>query len=361
MSKYILYITLECHDDCKTCIGNTTNDCSSCWDPNKVMYQLKCIYDCPIHYFPYNQICMSNFIIKIVCHNTCNNCFDSSISGCKDCLEGTFLIKGQCVDNCPLGSYLSDSKECLSCIKHCSKCASGTKCLECEEDAYWDDDVCVLTCPEGKYVDQISKTCKNCSNACYSCNGPTENDCIVCNFLKGYGKINEDSGTCTHIVCTNGYYLYKNTITNTSQCMKCDKSCLTCKAGGPLDCINCKPGYMSINLHETHTVQCVEYPEGYEVLPNGNYRGKIILSIEICGDGLNLGSLECDDGNLNDGDGCSSECMIEEGFECIRTSTRTPDICRSTIKPLASLSIIKGNQIVINFNKRVRSKVSSKF
>lgn len=26
---------------------------------------------------------------------------------------------------------------------------------------------------------------------------------------------------------------------------------------------------------------------------------------EICGDGLNLGQYECDDGNKNDGDGCS--------------------------------------------------------
>ena len=32
---------------------------------------------------------------------------------------------------------------------------------------------------------------------------------------------------------------------------------------------------------------------------------------EICGDGLNLGKYECDDGNKNNGDGCSSSCKVE--------------------------------------------------
>ena len=29
---------------------------------------------------------------------------------------------------------------------------------------------------------------------------------------------------------------------------------------------------------------------------------------EICGDGLNFGNFECDDGNNRNGDGCSSRC-----------------------------------------------------
>ena len=36
----------------------------------------------------------------------------------------------------------------------------------------------------------------------------------------------------------------------------------------------------------------------------------------ICGDGLVLGENECDDGNQVDGDGCSSTCKIEFGYEC---------------------------------------------
>ena len=35
---------------------------------------------------------------------------------------------------------------------------------------------------------------------------------------------------------------------------------------------------------------------------------------EICGDGINLGFHECDDGNLIDPDGCNSSCKIEIGY-----------------------------------------------
>ena len=48
---------------------------------------------------------------------------------------------------------------------------------------------------------------------------------------------------------------------------------------------------------------------GYTIDEDGN------LS-EVCGDGLNYGIFECDDGNLNDGDGCSSTCTIETGYQC---------------------------------------------
>jgi cysteine-rich repeat protein len=36
----------------------------------------------------------------------------------------------------------------------------------------------------------------------------------------------------------------------------------------------------------------------------------------LCGDGINLETLECDDGNLLNTDGCSDECEIEEGYYC---------------------------------------------
>lgn len=30
--------------------------------------------------------------------------------------------------------------------------------------------------------------------------------------------------------------------------------------------------------------------------------------VEVCGDGKNFGLLQCDDGNLVNGDGCSNSC-----------------------------------------------------
>ena len=49
--------------------------------------------------------------------------------------------------------------------------------------------------------------------------------------------------------------------------------------------------------------------------------------VEKCGDGRNDGMRECDDGNLLDYDGCSSECTIEEGYECNNGGAGMIDMC----------------------------------
>ena len=55
---------------------------------------------------------------------------------------------------------------------------------------------------------------------------------------------------------------------------------------------------------------------------------------EICGDGLNLGEFECDDGNLINGDGCSKECNKEFGYECHGGNVSAPDICQDVTNPV---------------------------
>ena len=36
-----------------------------------------------------------------------------------------------------------------------------------------------------------------------------------------------------------------------------------------------------------------------------------------CGDGFRVAPEECDDGNLEDNDGCSFNCKIEVGWTCV--------------------------------------------
>ena len=36
----------------------------------------------------------------------------------------------------------------------------------------------------------------------------------------------------------------------------------------------------------------------------------------ICGDGVKIDIEECEDSNLINNDGCSSDCKLEDGFEC---------------------------------------------
>ena len=49
--------------------------------------------------------------------------------------------------------------------------------------------------------------------------------------------------------------------------------------------------------------------------------------VERCGDGVDKGNLMCDDGNLVNLDGCSSECLIEEGYFCENGTLSNPDTC----------------------------------
>jgi cysteine-rich repeat protein len=46
----------------------------------------------------------------------------------------------------------------------------------------------------------------------------------------------------------------------------------------------------------------------------------------VCGDAVKAPTEACDDGNLAAGDGCTSTCSIEPGFQC----TGSPSTCATT-------------------------------
>ena len=48
----------------------------------------------------------------------------------------------------------------------------------------------------------------------------------------------------------------------------------------------------------------------------------------ICGDGVRFGLEACDDGNEDNGDGCSSQCEVESGVECEEVEESTQSICQ---------------------------------
>ena len=79
-----------------------------------------------------------------------------------------------------------------------------------------------------------------------------------------------------------------------------------------------------------------------------------IYNLEICGDGIHEGQLDCDDGNLIDGDGCSSQCKIEDGYKCEISKQGGPDICTDNLPPEAII-ILKTNFLLeIRFTEEIR-------
>lgn len=67
---------------------------------------------------------------------------------------------------------------------------------------------------------------------------------------------------------------------------------------------------------------------------------------ETCGDGLNLGFYACDDGNAVSGDGCSSTCYVELGWECHGGSSTTADVCTTE----CGNGMIQGPEVCDDYN-----------
>ena len=78
----------------------------------------------------------------------------------------------------------------------------------------------------------------------------------------------------------------------------------------------------------------------------------LLIILEICGDGYNFGQHKCDDGNTLNGDGCSSKCEVEEGFECT-IYEEIPDVCIDKKPPTAVLSMEAANELTITFSETV--------
>ncbi len=81
-----------------------------------------------------------------------------------------------------------------------------------------------------------------------------------------------------------------------------------------------------------------------------NCSGDPSTCTEVCGDVMIVGSEECDDGNTEDGDGCSATCTVEPGSKC----TGEPSVCITDIPAVSdwgliimSLLVLAGGTILI--------------
>jgi len=265
------YLKLGCHSDCKSCIGKNSYDCTECSNSNQMMLNGKCTYDCgPGYYASPSRICLSifsNYKIFIDCHESCLECKTGSLSGCTKCRLGKFLVNGQCVDQCPIGTY-QNITECLPCVT-CFTCTSKEYCLSCQYPLmlFSNTHECLYPCPAGYYGDEQTTTCKKCYFLCTKCHDSTT--CTEC--IEGYTL--DASGKCSQILCNDGFY---QELRPKVQCLPCHKSCKKCS--GPLrnQCIECKLGYFYkqvVNSPYYSCVSCEEINPGYFTNNEGKCQG----------------------------------------------------------------------------------------
>ena len=134
--------------------------------------------------------------------------------------------------------------------------------------------------------------------------------CLACNQTTF--TLNVEKGVCE---CLSGTILFAGA------CVPTVEGCIAygVAADGSRPCIFCNISQLYSGLPNSQG-QC-SCRKGYESV-NGT-------CAEVCGDGLKMDSLSkyCDDGNLEDNDGCSSACLTEKFYRCVNGSDSSSSVC----------------------------------
>ncbi|ELP83940.1 protein serine/threonine kinase, putative [Entamoeba invadens IP1] len=180
------------------------------------------IFECIKNYFLFNQTCEEQLAQNSVLKTNENlECRIQSSKGCISCQEG----------------YFNDHNSCFKCENNCQTCSNKTHCLTCDRSNNM-----LLT---------SEHTCEE-STLSLKCLQPM-------------------AGNVGCAICRDGYY-YKD-----KDCIKCDKSCSTCKNG--ISCLKCSLNYFYdieenllcnsydslIQCKEKTQEGCVQCNEGYYI------------------------------------------------------------------------------------------------
>lgn len=101
------------------------------------------------------------------CDPSCLTCDGSNSSSCLTCPDGSYLFSGECVSECPVGTFpLDNNNTCLGtpcglqrvltleadCDLSCRTCEnSADTCTSCNPGTYLFQSTCSSTCPDGTF------------------------------------------------------------------------------------------------------------------------------------------------------------------------------------------------------------------
>ena len=164
---------------------------------------------------------------------------------------------------------------------------NGGKCGQCVGYKIHHEGKCVASCPPSSYYD--GQGCVTCQDG-----QVWDGKQCVAKPVDPVDPVDPVGPVGPVITCPKGTYWDQQQL----RCLPCKTGCATCP-----DCYSCS------------TCSLGFFKKAGEAFCD-----------EICGDGLKFVS-DCDDGNNQDGDGCSSTCEIEQGWTCNGGSPRQKDLC----------------------------------
>ncbi|CAD8108670.1 unnamed protein product [Paramecium sonneborni] len=288
-----------------TCGDNLITINEECDGYNCIQCGFECPGFCNECYFGICQVCQQDYFLQnnqciqkqrvSICQPQCEICIESV---CYKCQQGQYLVLGQCQEICGDNREAIYSLEECACNSYCVDCKFGN-CYQCRESYDLIRNTCVSKC--GDLIVSDDEECDDGNeiefDGCYNCQFSCSQNCQSC-----------QQGFCLDS-CQLGYYLINNVcssicgdliIVGEEQCEdnnnENNDGCYQCKYTCPLNCKDCLNG------------QCLFCNSGF-LLFNNN-------CTNICGDGVLSNLEECDDGNQNDGDGCSKNCLTEVNWIC---------------------------------------------
>ena len=337
---------LTCDSQCSTCDTISTN-CLSCpTGGGTYLYNNDCLADCPDNYYARDEdnTCQ-------LCDSSCFTCAGIYDLNCTSCYNTTYLNPS------PIGN-------CLPCDPSCENCQNiSTNCTSCNNGTFYYPNECLITCPDGYWMQTSDNTCQNCDNTCATCSAGTSLDCITCPdgsfYSNGICLLCSGCETCDTtetncLSCNSSTYLINNACVDTcpsgtwpqsdNTCQNCDGLCQTCSAGTSHDCLSCFDGNYLIGSQcalcssicetcDTNSTNCLSCNSGTFLLgsncitpcPDNTWADSVTNACQLCDsscstcqDGTSMGCLSCSTGFLSNNQclPCSTPCN-----SCQTTST----------------------------------------
>ncbi|KAM3134120.1 hypothetical protein pb186bvf_013741 [Paramecium bursaria] len=314
----------NCHLTCKSCSGILTDQCLSCTKDRFLASNNQCF--CQLGYYEQDSSCE-------LCDKRCLSCMKFSL--CLSCHQDRQLDITTNSCNCPEGQYELINLLCLNCNLSCKTCDNSQTCLSCYQNRVLNNNKYV--CADGYYLS--GQDCLSCHNGL----GLYYIECKLKNCFDGIWTPYEECDDNNQIIkdgCSNciidSQYQCINRVGQQSFCFKCQQNCSICQYdGSQIICNQCQQGYF---LQQNLCTKCSELCQTcidfqanclncalQQQFPDINsrcqgcdqgYYLKQDKCIQICSDGIKTDQEDCDDGNLISGDGCDSNCSIEDGFHC---------------------------------------------
>ena len=273
------------------------------------------------------------------------SCGNALLDDGEACDDGNYALpygEGACTEQCKLAHYCGDGNHDAVDIENGEECDNGAGNVAPDADAPYLS--CTTECKrlnfcgDGKVSheeqcdDGNAESGDGCSNECkyepgFACSttmGKTTCTPLDC----GNGKLEPDKGEkcddgnrmpgdgCSAACQTERGWKCDTDTSGKSICQNtCGDSILnaeygeTCDDGGLVDGDGCSA---NCQVEAGYACEPVGKPDDQGKQPSHCYA-------RVCGDGFAVGNEECDDGNTQNGDGCSKFCKREPNYNCPNT------------------------------------------